>query len=70
MNAILILLAVAYLLVGVVVYVLIDTRDMESLIERKLKIVLFPAEGMHSALFPFVVLLWPLWLVLHAVLKE
>lgn len=70
MNSILILLAVVYLLIGVVVYVAIDTREMETKLERKLKLWVLPVEGLHTALFPFVVLLWPVWLVINAALKE
>ena len=57
-------LAVAYVVVGAVVYGATNTLGVASRLERALVVV--PYGVIQKNLFLFVVALWPFWLVVRA----
>jgi hypothetical protein len=58
------ILSVAYLLVGIVIYAVTDTTKFAGRLERALLAV--PYGFILKNMFLFVVILWPLWLVINA----
>jgi len=58
------ILSIAYLLVGVAVYALTDTTKFAGKLERSL--VAVPYGFILKNMFLFVVILWPLWLIINA----
>lgn len=62
MDTFLVLLAVAYFVVGLSVYFLTDVTKFARGLEKKL--VVIPRRMLNNNLFLFVVALWPLWLFL------
>lgn len=58
------ILSVAYLLAGIVVYAVTDTTKFAGKLERSLMAV--PYGFILKNMFLFVVILWPLWLVINA----
>ncbi len=57
-------LSVAYLLIGIVTYAVTDTTKFAGKMERSLLAV--PYGFILKNMFLFVVILWPLWLVINA----
>jgi len=56
-------ISVVYLLVGIGIYALTDTTKFARRLERSL--VAVPYGAVLKYMFPFVVLLWPLWLFIN-----
>ncbi len=58
------ILSVAYILIGIVIYAVTDTSKFAAKLERSFLAVTY---GMVlKYMFLFVVILWPLWLVINA----
>ncbi len=57
-------LLIAYLLIGVVIYAVTDTSRMARRISGATFVM--SSGAVQKYLFPFVVVLWPLWLVINA----
>lgn len=64
MTTLLTILAIAYFLIGLVVYATTDTTKFAFKIERTL--VAVPLGVIQKNMFLFAVALWPLWLVVNA----
>lgn len=62
------IIAGIYFIVGLIVYFVTDTTKFASKLERKL---VLPSRGdINKQLFIFVVVLWPVWLVINATSNE
>lgn len=61
-------LLVCYLLIGLLVYAVTDTSRMARRISGASFVVTSGTAAKY--LFPFVVVLWPVWLVINAMTKE
>ncbi|MBR9982543.1 MAG: hypothetical protein KFF50_16040, partial [Desulfatitalea sp.] len=59
MTDLIVMLLIAYVLVGVMVYALTDTTGFASRVESLL--VVFPFGMIENHLFVFVVAFWPIW---------
>ncbi len=57
-------LSVAYLLIGIVIYAVTGTTKFAGKLERSL--IAVPYGFIRKYMFLFVVILWPLWLVINA----
>jgi len=64
MTTFITILSVAYLLIGIGIYALTDTTKFAGKLERSLLAVPYGVVLTH--MFLFVVILWPLWLVINA----
>jgi hypothetical protein len=62
MTGLLIFLVIVYLIVGIWVYAVMDTTSFASRLESVLMVFSFAFIKDH--LFVFVVVLWPLWMVI------
>ncbi len=63
MTTFLIILAVAWVLIGLAVYAMTDTSGAASRMERTLFVI--PLGIINEYMFFFVVALWPIWLVVQ-----
>jgi len=64
MTTFLTILTITYIIVGIGIYALTDTTKFAGKIERSLFVVPYGVVLKH--MFLFVVVLWPLWLVINA----
>lgn len=62
MESVLLVLLVIYIVIGIVVYFVTDTTTVASRIEAATPL---PWGMVESSVFAFVVVLWPLWLLLR-----
>ncbi len=68
MSTLITILAVAYFLIGLVIYAITDTSKFARKIENLLLAV--PLGEVLRNMFLFVVILWPVWLVINAKYNE
>ncbi len=61
-------LLLVYLFIGIVVYMLTDTRGVAAEIESRNWLVTF--SEVDRALTVFTIALWPIWLILYFFLKK
>lgn len=64
MDTLLVLFAVSYFIVGIIIYAVTDTTKFAGKLERSSLIV--PYGIIRENLFLFVVILWPVWLLINA----
>jgi hypothetical protein len=64
MKTIMIILIAFYFIIGILVYAFTDTRKFAGKLERISAFLTFSDIIKHS--FPFVVVLWPVWLFINA----
>jgi uncharacterized membrane protein len=62
MTGLLIILVIAYLIVGIGVYAVMDTTSFASRLESVLMV--FSYGFINDHLFAFVVVFWPLWIII------
>ncbi|MDA8430482.1 MAG: hypothetical protein M0T70_14615 [Geobacteraceae bacterium] len=68
MKTILITLLAVYLLIGVLIYVLTDTSKFAGKVERMFAFLTY--SDVIKYMFPFVLVLWPVWLYVNAKFNE
>lgn len=68
MQIILIALLLAYFAVGILIYLFTDTAQFVGKLERMSLFITYADINKH--MFPFVVILWPLWLYINATCND
>jgi len=64
MKTIMITLLAVYLIIGVVIYVSTDTSKFAGKVERMFAFLTY--SDVIKCMFPFVLVLWPVWLYINA----